>query len=135
MWRDLIERHEPSAVFLPPASPDAIGSVEDRLGLEVPSPLRSLLRESDGVTGKYGVHILWSAARIAEQNEQVRLLDRYQPFDGLLFFADAGDGELFAVRADDPSVVVWNPIEDTRETVAPSLDAFLAGWLSGSLTV
>lgn len=58
------------------------------------------------------------------------------PFDCLLFFADAGNGEQFAysiqdglIRKDD--IYVWNHEDDSRTWVAPSLKKFIQWGLEG----
>jgi len=61
------------------------------------------------------------------------------PFDCLLFFADAGNGDQFAFailngesRRDD--IFVWNHEDDSRCWVALRLDTFYEGWLTGRIT-
>ncbi|MQY34015.1 hypothetical protein SRB17_19810 [Streptomyces sp. RB17] len=82
------------------------------------SPLSS--RESNGIEGEYGDGLVWSAERIASENQSLRedaeLATLYMPFDPLLFFADAGNGDLFALlpRIDRPDVFVWNHEDDSR---------------------
>jgi hypothetical protein len=60
------------------------------------------------------------------------------PFDHLLFFADAGNGDHFAfalhagvVRR--PDVFAWNHEDDSRNWAAPSLEKYLEWWLTGRL--
>ncbi|WSL80461.1 SMI1/KNR4 family protein [Kitasatospora sp. NBC_01266] len=57
------------------------------------------------------------------------------PFDPLLFFADAGNGDLFALlpRIGRPDVFVWNHEDDSRTWVAPSLAKYLEWWLTGQI--
>ncbi|BAU85302.1 SMI1/KNR4 family protein [Streptomyces laurentii] len=57
------------------------------------------------------------------------------PFDPLLFFGEAGNGDLFAflARIDRPDVVVWNHELDSRTWVAPSLTTYLDWRLSGRI--
>jgi hypothetical protein len=57
------------------------------------------------------------------------------PFDSLLFFADAGNGDQFAfpitgarVRDD---VFVWDHESDSRRWYAGSLGQYIDWWLSG----
>jgi hypothetical protein len=62
------------------------------------------------------------------------------PFDNLLFFADAGNGDQFAfpIQAGEvrrPDVFCWNHEDDSRIWVAPSLEKYLEWWLTGKLTV
>ncbi|MFU9037500.1 MULTISPECIES: SMI1/KNR4 family protein [Streptomyces] len=64
--------------------------------------------------------LIWSAERIVRENQSLRedseLATLYMPFDPLPFFADAGNGDLFALLAkiDRPDVFVWNHEDDSR---------------------
>jgi hypothetical protein len=55
----------------------------------------------------------------------------YMPFQPLLFFADAGNGDQFAfVMRDRPTdVFVWDHESDSRQMVAPRLATYLEWWL------
>ncbi|MGW7098865.1 SMI1/KNR4 family protein [Streptomyces sp. NPDC054838] len=72
-----------------------------RLGHTLPEDLTALLRESNGVEDEYADGLIWSAERITSENltmrEDIELATLYMPFDPLLFFADAGNGDLFAL--------------------------------------
>jgi hypothetical protein len=61
------------------------------------------------------------------------------PFDHLLFFADARNGDqfVFPIMADGVirQDVLWNHNDDSRTCVAPSLMIFLERWLQGRLSV
>jgi SMI1-KNR4 cell-wall len=83
--------------------------------------------------------IVWPADRILDDNSSFRadaeFAKLYMPFDDLLFFADAGNGDQFAfpitaagARAD---VFVWNHEDDSRRWYASSLEQYLTWWLSG----
>lgn len=56
--------------------------------------------ESDGIEGEYDLGLIWLLDRIVEDNLFFRghtdFKELYMPFDCLLFFADAGDGDQFA---------------------------------------
>jgi hypothetical protein len=61
--------------------------------------------------------------------------DLHMPFDSRLFFADAGNGDQFALpitatgaRGD---VFVWDHESDSRNWYAGSVEQYLAWWLSG----
>jgi hypothetical protein len=82
--------------------------------------------------------------RIVSDNLRFRAYPDFReldmPFDHLLFFADAGNGDQFAhaicagtVRR--PDVFVWNHEDDSRSWVAPDIYTYLKWWLSGTLTV
>jgi len=89
------------ATFAAPASPEALKACEGRLGAALPGELRRLLSESDGIVGEYGLGLLWGADRIADDNAQFRnnpdFAELYMPFTGMVFFADAGNGDQFAM--------------------------------------
>ena len=144
MWRKLIQRHDEAATFVEPATFAEITAAEERLNVRFPDALRDALRESNGVEGEYGVGLLWPVARIATDNESFRanadFKRLYMPFDHLLFFADAGNGDQFGfavldgeVRRDD--IFVWNHEDDSRSWVAPSLEKFVEWWLTGRIQV
>lgn len=87
--------------------------------------------------------LLWTVAEIVEQNRFYRAAadgtyDR--DFSQLVFFAGAGtDGILFGFPVEDglcaPRVVVWHPIGDELDDIAPSLEDFLRGWLTSTIAV
>jgi hypothetical protein len=111
------------------------------LGRPLPADLAALLRESNGIEGEYGAGLIWSAERIVSEN-RARRADSgcaalSMPFDPLLFFADTGNGDLFALLSGlgRPDVFIWNHENDSRTWVAPSLAEYLEGWLTGRITV
>jgi hypothetical protein len=143
-WRELVQRLTPDCEFSPPAPAARIAAAERTLGAALPTALRSLLLESDGIAGQYGLGLVWPVERIAADNLAFRsnpdFRRLYMPFDPLLFFADAGNGDQFAfcvlageVRKAD--VFVWNHEDDSRAWAAPSLERYLEWWLSGRLKV
>jgi cell wall assembly regulator SMI1 len=163
-WRDLIERtyadvSGPGGTaskprFSPPASAEDIAAAERQLGRKLPPSLTSLLMETDGVMDMMSVGggdyfedmwLIWPTERTVMASLEDRSQYVVTPSDadtsGLVFFADAGvDGILFAfppASADtcDTKVVVWHPLRGTVSDLADSLEAFIAGWLTGRLTV
>lgn len=142
MWVEYIHEREAAAIFAPGASTALLGSVERALDTELPSDLRDLLTESNGVRGEYESHLVWDCQEIQERNRQLRneasTGDSYMPLDPLLFFADAGNGQLFAFSINHgkvrrPDIYTWNPIDDSRTWVAPSLQQYLEWWLAGKI--
>jgi cell wall assembly regulator SMI1 len=97
MWREFIQSLGVAAEFTEPATDEAIAQAEQKLGVGLPDDLAALLRESNGVTGEYGLGVIWPVERIASDNALFRasFRDVYMPFEGLLFFADAGNGDQF----------------------------------------
>ena len=126
--------------FRSPATAEAIGSAESALGAPLPEELRELLRETDGIDGEHGLGLLWPAARIGEDNARLRsdpiFGEHYLPFDGLVFFSDAGNGDQFAISMRGPQdVYVWNHEDDSRTWVASTVTEFVRLWLAGELSV
>lgn len=110
------------------------------LGHALPSGIRELLLETDGIEGEYGLDLLWTADRIASENLHFRtapeLVELYMPFAGLVFFADAGNGDQFFVSlSGNNEVYVWDHENDSRTWVASTVLAYLEGSMRGHLTV
>ncbi|MCC9602254.1 SMI1/KNR4 family protein [Stieleria sp. JC731] len=144
MWKELIANLTDEAEFASPATPDSISSVETLLGVRLPEDLSALLAESNGVVGEYGVDRIWNTERIERENNELRTegdyKSLYMPFDHLLFFADAGNGDLFGyaildgeIRKDD--IYAWDHEDDSRKWVAGSLRGYIQTWLDGSLEI
>ncbi|TXC99788.1 SMI1/KNR4 family protein [Streptomyces sp. ISID311] len=139
MWTEIVAALPGTAVFQSPAPESSLTRCATILGHPVPTALAALLRESNGIEDEYGDGLIWSAERIASENQRLRedteLATLYMPFDPLLFFADAGNGDLFALlpTIDRPDVFVWNHEDDSRTWVAPSLAKYLEWWLTGQI--
>ena len=143
MWRELVERLYPEHGFRPGATEEAISEAERRLGIPLPADLRGILEESDGVVGPYGLGLVWPVSRILEDNLSFRsnpdFRELYMPFDPLLFFGDAGNGDQFAFRLVsvlwDKDIFTWDHENDSRSWVAPSLSHYLEWWADGRITL
>ncbi|MBF9069099.1 SMI1/KNR4 family protein [Streptacidiphilus fuscans] len=139
MWIELVSSLPGPTVLRSPASESSLQSCADALGHALPIDLAALLRESDGVEGEYGAGLVWSADRIASENLTLRQDEEfaalYMPFDPLIFFADAGNGDLFALLSAvrRPDVFVWDHETDSRTWVAPSLAKYLEWWQAGHI--
>lgn len=62
------------------------------------------------------------------------------PFDSLLFFGDAGNGDQFAYAVCDgeirrPDIFVWDHETDSRSRIARSLESYLERTIEGTLEV
>ena len=141
MWRDLVEQLFPDATFTDGASHDVLARAGRRLGRPIPEQLTSLLTESDGVRGAHDAGLVWPAERIVTDNLWFRtapeLRDLFMPFDPLLFFADAGNGDQFALLVPPvgrPDVFVWDHENDSRTWVAADLGTYLRWRADGRLT-
>ncbi len=144
MWRDLLQNLSEDLTFHPPASAEEIARIASELGIDLPVELHSILSESNGIGGKYGLGLLWEGTRILEDNQRFRnssdFPDLYMPFDHLLFFGDAGNGDQFAFTilrggVIRPEIFVWNHEDDSRSWIAPSLKTFYEWWLTGKISV
>jgi hypothetical protein len=141
LWREYVKTLDPAAQFHNPASADELARAEHDLSLHLPDDLVTLLTETNGVTGEYGLGVVWPLERIVTDNLRFRtsFRDLYMPFDGLLFFADAGNGDqfAFAVKPEGPrdEVFIWDHEDDSRRWYAASLSTYLKEWLTGERTV
>ncbi|GAA3687134.1 SMI1/KNR4 family protein [Nonomuraea antimicrobica] len=140
MWTALISALPDETTLHPPAPESAIRECAQLLGHRLPDQLAALLRESNGVEGAYGLGLIWPIERIAADNLAIRRNGGfaplfYMPFDPLLFFADAGNGDQFALvpHTDRSDVFAWNHENDSRTWVAPGLAEYLEWWLTGRI--
>jgi hypothetical protein len=103
-----------------------------------------LFNETNGVFDEYNCPLIWSTNQIIKDNLFFRTFndykDIYMPFDHLLFFSDAGNGDLFgypilngSIQRDD--IFVWDHESDSRKWVASSLKDFIEGWANSRITV
>lgn len=138
-WRTFIEHLAEDYQLFPPAHPSALARVERELHVALPEELKTLLTETNGLLGRYD-DVIWSAQNIVERNLEFRrtpdFAEVYMPFDPLLFFGDAGNGDQFAfiinagaVRR--PDVFIWDHETDSRSWYAPSLRNYLEQRLTG----
>jgi hypothetical protein len=140
VWRERVESVDPKAAFSSPASREQLDEAEAALGSKLPEDLRGLLVETDGVEGEGGLGVVWPLDRIVGDNIRFRASygESYMPFDSLLFFADAGNGDQFAfpmtaAHSSRDEVFVWDHEDDSRRWFAASLNDYIRGWLSGEL--
>jgi len=143
-WKEHIEAICAQATFSEPAEVQALLAAETQLGMRLPQSLRELLAESNGVRGEYDLALIWPIERIVADNRSFResksFRTLYMPFDGLLFFADAGNGDQFAFAIADgqvrrPDIFVWDHEDDSRTWLAKDLREYLEGWVSGRIAI
>ena len=137
MWRQHVRQFLATAEFGAALKEEDVLAAEAALGIKLEAQLRSCLLETNGVKGEHSLDLLWPIERIVADNRHFRshtdFPELYMPFDCLLFFADAGNGDQFAypilagaIRRDD--IFVWNHEDDSRTWVAPSLKTYFE-WL------
>jgi SMI1-KNR4 cell-wall len=143
--------------FQPPASYEGVAAVEQVLNVKLPTDLKSLLLETNGILemlriddGEWfeNLWFFWTTSDIIEENLHIRRATmhpyddnrRYCPrADELLFFAGSGwtDVQLaYPVNGEglaESRVVAWYPILNELIELAPDLAQFIEGWLSGTI--
>lgn len=129
MWVEMIRELSARSEFSAPASPTDLDDAGRLLDWEIPGELRSLLLESNGVTGRTGERIVWSIDLIVSENLEFRsfptFAELYAPFDGLLFFGDNGGGDQFAYPIQEEGIFVWEHELDERFRVAGDLEDYV----------
>lgn len=132
MWCALIRSLTDDYTCRDPATPGEIAACERVLGSPLPAELAELLLEANGIDDEYGGGVVWSTERIAEENRSFRTNEDfpglYMPFDSLLFFGDAGNGDLFAFVSLDglDNVFAWDHETDSRIHIARGVRRYLA---------
>jgi hypothetical protein len=144
MWIELIKSITNEAEFFQGVRGFEIWQLEQDLKVEIHNDLKTLLAESNGILGVYGLGLIWPIERIRTDNLLFRTYadfkELYKPFDNLLFFADAGNGDQFAYQIQDGRIIqgtifCWNHEDDSRDAVASDLKKYLEGWISGDISV
>ena len=144
MWKEYLHDVSNECQFESPATETEIASIKKELGMDLPNQLAALYNETNGVFGNYGISFVWSTEQIVRENLFLRSLqeeqDFMQPVDHFLFFSDAGNGDLFAyLRENDTTwnenIYVWDHEDDSRRPIAPSIETFLKGWITGEISV
>ena len=116
-WKQLLEQFSPSVSCHAATHESQLVAAERELGVCFPDELRDCLLESNGIEGEYSLALVWPLDRIIEDNKQFRnnsdFKELYMPFDSLLFFGDAGNGDQFAFaivggKIRRSEVFVWN---------------------------
>lgn len=142
MWREFVRQFVPEHQFFSAVTIEAIASASNEIGVELPDELQNLLLETNGVFGSYELGLVWPIERIVEDNgafrSNIHFRELYMPFDSLLFFADAGNGDQFAYsivggRVRRTDIFVWNHEDDSRVWVAPSLGKYLEWTATGKI--
>ena len=98
-----------------------------------PAELLDVLRESDGLHDEFGAAVVWPAAEIVIQNQQMRtnpdFASLYWSFDQILFMGEDGSGDLFGYRLlsgdeEHHDIYRWEHEDDSRSWFALSLSDY-----------
>ncbi|KMK74649.1 SMI1/KNR4 family protein [Alkalihalobacillus pseudalcaliphilus] len=145
MWKNYIQSIAPEHIFHPPANRSRIEAVQNEFNISLPEALIQFYQESNGVEEPFGFHLIWPIEKLRDENQFFRTnltyRELFMPFDHLLFFSDAGNGDLFAFAISGNNVIereeiyVWNHEDDSRSWIAPNLKVFLKRWTNGDISV
>lgn len=131
MWRQAALEVFPEAGLREPVQASELAEAERRLRRTLPTELKQLLLESNGVIGQTSVDTVWPIDQIVERNlllwSDESFAQLYMSFDALLFFGDNGGGDQFAFvrKPHRPDVFVWEHESDSRRWVANNLRDYL----------
>jgi len=142
MWIEYIKSISEDFEFARAATEQALAKAEATLNLKLPTELRDLLKETNGVEHRIAyLSFILPIERIEKDNYEMRhgqAFNFYMPFNNFLFFADAGNGDKFGfpISQDDnikKDVFAWNHEDDSRSWCAPSLKTFIQWWHEGKV--
>jgi SMI1 / KNR4 family (SUKH-1) len=135
--------------FTLPATSKSFVDLKQQLNLiELPKELEELYSQTNGIEEKLNGEkigeLIWKVDRVIETNKEYRcnpdFKQLYMSFEQLLFFSDAGNGDLFGFitlngRFNSFDIFVWNHEDDSRNWVAPNLTKFIEWWTNGTIKV
>jgi hypothetical protein len=120
--------------LIDPPDSATVERAESDLGLPLPTELRELYRECDGIFDVAGQwFVVWPLAAVVARNKEAwaaQGVDRR----ALLAFGDDGTGDPFCVLCDGSrTVVIWSEIEHTATHLADGIEPFWSAWTSDKL--
>ncbi len=142
MWKDYFSSISPECTFKDPATETEILAIKENLNVELPKKLTELYYETNGVKGIY-YHYIWPTEFVIKENLSIWAMEQFEDYkrpDNLLFFLDAGNGDLFGYLIEDGKVqsediYVWNHEDSSQRVVASSLEEFIKGWYGGGISI
>lgn len=104
--------------------------------------MTELYKETNGVDGEYYSYI-WSTDQMVRENLSYWDIEEYENYnkpDNLLFFVDAGNGDLFGYlivdgKVQNEDIYGWNHEDGSQKIIASSLEEFIKGWYSGGISI
>ena len=142
MWKNYISKIVGDAQFNAPVTEKELRSIKGELNIELPKSLIELYSETNGVEGSYYSYI-WSTEMLIKENLSVWGIEEFENYKkpgNLLFFVDAGNGDLFGYliingEVESEDIYVWNHENGSRRVVASTLKEFIKGWYSGGISI
>jgi hypothetical protein len=127
--------------FADPTMESTIAQAAQMLGQHFPPELQQLYQETNGIFADYAALVM-SLSELVRENLELRnseeFAEIYMPFESMLFFGDAGNGDLFgyAIAKDgtlQTEIFGWNHENDSRIWVASNLKDYLVRVSAGLL--
>ena len=145
MWKTFTDSLNEDFEYFSRVQEHQITRAEKTLSVIFPTELSNFLCETNGLYhAKSYTCMVWSIENIEQTNLDFRqntdFAKLYMPFDPLLFFGDAGNGDQFAFRVLSNQVTmsdiyVWDHENDSRTWIAPSLKMFIEWWSTGKIEI
>ncbi len=132
-WRLLLTKIGRNLELREGATEAVIRRAEATLGFTLPADLRALYLEADGIgLADEQLDLVWPLSELLETNQEFRsnadFKDLYMSFDQLLFFADDGCGNQYAIRMlpepSDGQVYEWDHETDDRSWRARNVEDY-----------
>ncbi|AMO84339.1 SMI1 / KNR4 family protein [Solibacillus isronensis B3W22] len=142
MWKNYLSSIIKDCQFKAPATEKEKFSIKKELNTVLPKKLAELYNETNGVDGEYYSYI-WSTEQMVRENLSVWDIEEFENYkkpDNLLFFVDAGNGDLFGYlivdgKVENEDIYVWNHEDGSQEVIASSLEEFIKGWYGGGISI
>ena len=142
VWKNYLSNIIKDCRFNSPATGTDFLLIKKELGIELPKKLTELFSETNGVEGKYYSYI-WSTELIIRENLSIWAMEEFENYkrpDNLLFFVDAGNGDLFGYlivqgKVQNEDIYVWNHEDSSQRVIAASLEEFIKGWYGGGISI
>lgn len=142
MWKNYFSSIARECHFKAPATEAEILEIKTALKIELPKKLNELYSETNGVNGEYYPYI-WSTEQMIKENLSVWSIEEFENYrkpDNLLFFIDAGNGDLFGYaisngKVECEDIYVWDHEDSSQRVIATSLEEFIKGWYGGGISI
>jgi SMI1 / KNR4 family (SUKH-1) len=155
-WKSILSNiqtpDDRSFEFYEPAQSKLFEEFKQTFKTELPDSLKSLYVQTNGVGELLKInesplligYLILKLEDLITQNLELRqnesFAELYMPFDCLLFFSNAGNGDYFGFRVlnnmiEWDEIYCWNHETDERIRVANNLFDFLTKWVKGEIKI
>ncbi len=132
----------------PPVTEAQFLRFSELFSLELPQELSDLYHETNGlheyIDDMYIGEFILEFDELIEENKHLQKerteQEEHHPSTAFLFFARAGNGDLFAYEIDNETIqsnaiIAWNHEDDSVKIVARNLKSFVREWLMGQISI